>query len=117
MNLSLLMDPVYLILGSAFVSVLALVLWLISVFTDRSESDLEARLTAFTGRTTTTRTEIANAILRDGLTTSCSGSRICRCCFVRRIHRCASNSSSCSASSHQPQLSSCCLLCSFPSPV
>ena len=70
MNLSLLMDPVYLILGSAFVSVLALVLWLISVFTDRSESDLEARLTAFTGRTTTTRTEIANAILRDGLTTA-----------------------------------------------
>ncbi|MFM7835677.1 MAG: type II secretion system F family protein, partial [Planctomycetaceae bacterium] len=40
------------------------------VFTDRSESDLEARLVAFTGRTTTTRTEIANAILRDGLTTA-----------------------------------------------
>jgi tight adherence protein B len=70
MNIQQLIDPVYLILGSAFVSVLALVLWLISVFTDRSESDLEARLTAFTGRTTTTRTEVANAILRDGLTTA-----------------------------------------------
>ncbi|MFM8725213.1 MAG: type II secretion system F family protein [Planctomycetaceae bacterium] len=70
MNLQQLIDPVYLIMGSAFVSVLALVLWLISVFTDRSESDLEARLVAFTGRTTTTRTEIANAILRDGLTTA-----------------------------------------------
>lgn len=70
MNFQQLIDPVYLIMGSAFVSVLALVLWLISVFTDRSESDLEARLVAFTGRTTTTRTEIANAILRDGLTTA-----------------------------------------------
>lgn len=70
MNFQQLIDPVYLIMGSAFVSVLALVLWLISVFTDRTESDLEARLVAFTGRTTTTRTEIANAILRDGLTTA-----------------------------------------------
>lgn len=70
MNLYQLTDPMYLIMGSAFVSVLALVLWLISVFTDSSESDLEARLVAFTGRATTTRSEIANAILRDGLTTA-----------------------------------------------
>ncbi len=70
MNLHQLTDPMYLIMGSAFVSVLALVLWLISVFTDSSESDLEARLVAFTGRATTTRSEIANAILRDGLTTA-----------------------------------------------
>lgn len=70
MNLYQLTDPMYLIMGSAFVSVLALVLWLISVFTDSSESDLEARLVAFTGRATATRSEIANAILRDGLTTA-----------------------------------------------
>jgi len=70
MNLQQLIHPAYLIMRSAFVSVLPLVLWLISVFTDRSESDLEARLVAFTGRTTTTGTEIANTILRDGLTTA-----------------------------------------------
>ena len=40
MNLSLLMDPVYLILGSAFVSVLALVLWSGGMATSRAATDL-----------------------------------------------------------------------------
>lgn len=64
------MDPNYLIMGSVFVGVLALVMGLMSLFQGRADTDLETRLIAFTGRSPSNRGEIASEILRDGLTTA-----------------------------------------------
>ncbi|MEI7699316.1 MAG: type II secretion system F family protein [Planctomycetia bacterium] len=64
------MDPNYLILGSAFIGVLALVMGLMSLFQGRADTDLETRLIAFTGRSPANRGELASEILRDGLTTA-----------------------------------------------
>lgn len=64
------MDPTYLILGSAFIGVLTLVLGLMSIFQSRTDTDLENRLVAFTGRTPVNRGEVSSTILLDGLTTA-----------------------------------------------
>lgn len=64
------MDPAILVMCSAFLGVIMLVLGLASAFSRGRESDLEARLSAFTGRSAADRLDVDNTILRDGLTTA-----------------------------------------------
>ncbi|MEY2724165.1 MAG: hypothetical protein RLZZ458_32 [Planctomycetota bacterium] len=64
------MDPAFLVMGASFLGVLSLVLGLASAFRKNGESELEARLSAFTGRSSGDRLELNNTILRDGLTTA-----------------------------------------------
>jgi tight adherence protein B len=64
------MDPAYLVMGASFVGVLSLVLGVAAAFKKNGESELEARLSAFTGRPASERLELNNTILRDGLTTA-----------------------------------------------
>ncbi len=64
------MDPAILVMCSAFLGVIMLVLGLASAFRRSGESDLEARLSAFTGRNGPDRLDVDNTILRDGLTTA-----------------------------------------------
>ncbi|MEY3460194.1 MAG: hypothetical protein RL215_3351 [Planctomycetota bacterium] len=64
------MDPAYLVMGASFVGVLSLVLGVSAAFKKNGESELEARLSAFTGRPSSERLELNNTILRDGLTTA-----------------------------------------------
>ncbi len=63
-------DPVLMVMGGVFAGVAAFAAFVMSMFTDRRDSELEARLTAFTGRNANSSAEVANAILRDGLTTA-----------------------------------------------
>jgi tight adherence protein B len=61
------MDPSLIIMISAFVSVLALVFALYSVFQGNSDSALDARLAAFTGTSQPSRKDITDQLLRDGM--------------------------------------------------
>ena len=61
------MDPGLIIMIAAFVGVLALVFGLFSVFQGNSDSNLEARLAAFTGAVQPSKKEITNQLMRDGM--------------------------------------------------
>lgn len=64
------MDPTIIVMISAFVGVLALVFGVGFAFKGRSDTDLEARLAAFTGNGAKGSKEAAESILRDGMTTA-----------------------------------------------
>lgn len=65
------MDPTLLILGAAFIGVLALVFGLGFLFTSRQDTNVEARLAAFTGAATqSSRKDVAESLVRDGLDTA-----------------------------------------------
>ena len=61
------MDPSLIIMIAAFVGVLALVVGLYSAFQGNFESNLEARLAAFTGASQPSKSEITGQFLRDGV--------------------------------------------------
>ncbi len=61
------MEPTLFIMGAAFVGVLALVFALGSVFQGNSDSNVEARLAAFTGTAGPTRKEITDSLVKDSL--------------------------------------------------
>ncbi len=63
-------DPIFLIMGGVFFGAAALVVFLLTTFIDQRDSELEARLTAFTGRNKKSGPLVANEILRDGLSTA-----------------------------------------------
>jgi tight adherence protein B len=63
------MDPTFIILASAFLGVLALVFGVGSiVMKGRGDATLEARLAAFTGSAQPSRKDVAESLVRDGLT-------------------------------------------------
>ncbi len=64
------MDPNLLIMVSAFIGVLALVFGLFFAFQGKSDSTLEARLAAFTGKAQPSKKEVTEALMRDGLSTA-----------------------------------------------
>ena len=61
------MDQGLIIMIAAFVGVLALVFGLYSTFRGNSDSNLEARLAAFTGAVQPSKKEISNQLMRDGM--------------------------------------------------
>lgn len=61
------MEPTLFIMGTAFVGVLALVFALGSLFRKNSDTNVEARLAAFTGTAGPSRKEIAESLVRDGM--------------------------------------------------
>ncbi|MCA9033590.1 MAG: type II secretion system F family protein [Planctomycetaceae bacterium] len=61
------MDPTLIYMGAAFIGVLALVFGLGQILTAGGDSNLEARLAAFTGAAEPSRKEIADSLIRDGL--------------------------------------------------
>ena len=64
------MDPNLLIMISAFIGVIALVFGVGFAFQGKSDSTLEARLAAFTGAAQPSKSEITEALMRDGLSTA-----------------------------------------------
>lgn len=64
------MDSTMLILGAAFIGVLALVFGVGFLFTSRQDTNVEARLAAFTGGQSVNRKDNAESLIRDGLDTT-----------------------------------------------
>ncbi|MCX7385281.1 MAG: type II secretion system F family protein [Planctomycetales bacterium] len=64
------MDPNLIIMITAFIGVLALVFGLYSAFRGNSDSNLDARLAAFTGAAKPTKRNISQQLLRDGVSTA-----------------------------------------------
>lgn len=64
------MDPNLLIMGASFIGVLALVFGIGFLFTSRQDTNVEARLAAFTGGTPQGRKEFTETFVRDGLETA-----------------------------------------------
>ena len=64
------MDPVMLIMIASFVGVLALVFGIGNIISSRCASQAESRLAAFTGGKAQTSSQIADEIVRDGLTSA-----------------------------------------------
>jgi len=63
-------DPTIIIMIASFVGVLALVFGIGHILTANSASNLENRLAAFTGKAGPSKGEIADSIVRDGLSTA-----------------------------------------------
>jgi tight adherence protein B len=64
------MDPTTIIMIVSFVGVLALVFGIGHIIVGNSATNLENRLAAFTGKAGQSRTDIADSIVRDGLSTA-----------------------------------------------
>ncbi len=65
------MDASYLIMGAAFIGVLAFVFGISQFFQGNSDTQLEARLAAFTGRAVgPSKKEITESLVRDGMQTA-----------------------------------------------
>jgi tight adherence protein B len=61
------MEPVTIILIAAFIGVIALVVGVGIIFQGRTDTSVEARLSAFTGQAGPTRKEITDSLVRDGM--------------------------------------------------
>ena len=61
------MDPTFIFMGAAFIGMLALIFGIGQLLTANADSNVEARLAAFTGAAGPTRKEITESLIREGL--------------------------------------------------